>query len=103
MARGYRPRLTAAGERVHETALRIVAEVEELAGMARAFAAGHDTELSLAIDEFFPMPLAVRALAELRERFPRTRQLADIAGGQRGRASARGAARHVLRDSLVRA
>lgn len=72
---GYRPRLTAAGERVHETALRIVAEVEELAGMARAFAAGHEAELSLAIDEFFPMPLAVRALAELRERFPRTRLL----------------------------
>lgn len=72
---GYRPALTAAGARVHEIARRILGEVDELAGLARVLGAGHEAELSLAIDEFFPMPRAVRALRAARERFPKTKLL----------------------------
>jgi DNA-binding transcriptional LysR family regulator len=72
---GYRPVLTSAGARVHEIARRIVGQVEELAGLARALGAGYEAELSVAIDEFFPMRRAVRALRAVRERFPRTKLL----------------------------
>ena len=66
----YRPTLTDAGRSLLPYARRIAEDVGQFGVQARAIAGGLESELKLAVDSMFPMPLLVRALREFEERFP---------------------------------
>ncbi len=70
---GYRPALTAAGQRVLEHARRALEELDGIGGLARTLGKGVEAVLSIAVDEMFPMECLLIVLHDLRGRFPTTR------------------------------
>jgi DNA-binding transcriptional LysR family regulator len=66
----YRPTLTEAGKALLERGRRIMAETALFRDHARSLARGLESELSIAIDPLFPMPVAVEALKAFCDEFP---------------------------------
>jgi DNA-binding transcriptional LysR family regulator len=66
----YRPTLTDAGRSLLPHARRIAEDVGHFSIQARSIAGGLESELKLAVDSMFPMPLLLGALKEFEERFP---------------------------------
>jgi DNA-binding transcriptional LysR family regulator len=66
----YRPVLSDAGRALLPYARRIAEDVGAFDMQARSIAGGLETELTLAVDSMFPMPILLRALKAFQERFP---------------------------------
>jgi DNA-binding transcriptional LysR family regulator len=66
----YRPVLSDSGRALLPYARRIAEDMGAFGMQARSIASGLETELTLAVDSMFPMPILLRALKAFQERFP---------------------------------
>jgi DNA-binding transcriptional LysR family regulator len=66
----YRPALSDAGRSLLPYARRIAEDVGQFGAQAHSIAGGLESELALAVDSMFPMPLLLGALKDFEEKFP---------------------------------
>ncbi len=78
-----RPRLTAAGEAVVSEARSVAYGADMLRARVRGLLEGLEAEVSLAVDEMFPMDRLAKILKSFNERYPTVpvRVKADVLGG----------------------
>ena len=67
---GKIPKLTEAGQALLQDARAVLERTYAMRARARAIRDDLEPELTLAVDDFFPMPLLMRSLESLREEFP---------------------------------
>jgi len=68
----YRARLTPQGEKICREARKLLRQESYLGDLAAHLAAGHEAQLSLAIEESCPVPLVLQVLKKLEAQFPQT-------------------------------